>query len=309
MDYSLILEQIKNVKDANGHEALLKSLVDQLDPQDFEQLVQDSTVDSTGDNEKALKAVARLCLSLCYKYGIGRNASVEDSIRWLINSSRLGNPMAQFILAECYRRGESVNQDIIKAKDWYAKAAEHEYANSRLRAESDPVMLGLRSQGAYGIDGDYLYCGYLAKYDIGKDIQSYDPEGAFRYFKESANEGYPPAITELGLCFYYGDGISKDEAHAFQLFSTAAELGDTEGLYYLGECYDFGRGTEKDILKAIECYTKAAEQGDRYAQFNLAFCYSEGYGVDLDYEKAVYGMVNRLNKGLIKHNVTLENAI
>ena len=48
-----------------------------------------------------------------------------------------------------------------------------------------------------------------------------------------------------------------------------AEKGDVEAQYHLGLCYKYGNGITKSTNETLKCFQKAAVQGDADAQFNL----------------------------------------
>lgn len=105
---------------------------------------------------------------------------------------------------------------------------------------------------------------------------------AFSYYKLAAKANYAEAQYRLGICYYYGNGISQDYLEAVKWYKKASEQGDANAQYNLGFCYEKGFGVEKDEKEAVNWYRKAAEQGHARAQFNLGLCYSKGQGVAKD---------------------------
>jgi TPR repeat protein len=61
-----------------------------------------------------------------------------------------------------------------------------------------------------------------------------------------------------------------------------AESGDAKAQYYLGFCYYYGEGITKDDHEAVKWFRKAAEQGNAEAKNNLGVLYSNGQGVPKD---------------------------
>ena len=62
----------------------------------------------------------------------------------------------------------------------------------------------------------------------------------------------------------------------------AAIQGDTTAQFNLGLKYYKGEGVPKDDREAVKWYRRAAEQGHAMAQFSLGFMYSNGEGVPED---------------------------
>jgi tetratricopeptide (TPR) repeat protein len=58
---------------------------------------------------------------------------------------------------------------------------------------------------------------------------------------------------------------------AFPVCSKAAEQGDAAAQFNLGLMYYFGEGVQQDYAEAEKWYRKAAEQGDASAEYNLGW--------------------------------------
>ena len=73
-------------------------------------------------------------------------------------------------------------------------------------------------------------------------------------------------------------------------YKAAADAGDANAQYQLGICYYDGNGVVKNETMAVVWWQKAAVQGLVQAQFNLGLCYYNGIGIAQDYSKAVEWM-------------------
>ena len=114
-------------------------------------------------------------------------------------------------------------------------------------------------------------------------------------YAKTTEQALALANGSLGLCYLYGNGVTKDEKKAVELFTEAAEQGLAIAQACLGNCYEFGKGITKDEKKAVEWYAKAAAQGNAIAQSNLGKCYQLGIGVTKD-EKVQ--LIDRLSEEL-----------
>ena len=85
-----------------------------------------------------------------------------------------------------------------------------------------------------------------------------------------------------GLQSYYRMSFSK----ALATWRPLAEDGHPKAQYQLGVMYYYGEGVPQDYNKAAEWYERAAEGGDADAQFNLGLMYAHGIGVEQDYLSA-----------------------
>ena len=73
--------------------------------------------------------------------------------------------------------------------------------------------------------------------------------------------------------------MKQDLAQAVQWYRKSAEQGYAPAQSDLGVMYANGRGVSQDEQQAVRWYGKAAEQGDGIAQNNLGLMYAEGRGV------------------------------
>src|SRR6266446_3364491 len=94
-----------------------------------------------------------------------------------------------------------------------------------------------------------------------------------------AQAGNADSEAELGLRYYNGEGVAKDQAEAVKWYRKAAEQNDADAQYNLGVCYEHGEGVTKDPVEAVKWFRKAAQQNDARAQYNLAVGFGTGEGV------------------------------
>lgn len=151
---------------------------------------------------------------------------------------------------------------------------------------------------------DGLACYLLGRsYDSEENGVTQDLEQAVFWYKEGRKLNDPRAIYGLGACYYFGDGVSKDEEKAYHLFTEAypklLELIEEErdipnrqtySIFCLGAYYYFGFGDIKeDKKKAFELINSSAEKGHLAAIYDLgANFYYTGTGVKKDLEKSRY---------------------
>lgn len=104
---------------------------------------------------------------------------------------------------------------------------------------------------------------------------------------ELAKAGDARAEFNLGVSYYYGNGVKQDYAEALKWYQKAAEHGNERAQYNLASLYADGLGTTRDAAKAAQWYAKAAEKGDVASHLALARIYSYGgNNLQPDYAKA-----------------------
>ncbi len=94
-----------------------------------------------------------------------------------------------------------------------------------------------------------------------------------------ANEGNSEAQYNIGVLYYLGEEVSKDNNKAYEWFEKSALQGNPMAQMFLGIVYFNGEGVPKDNKKAFEWFEKSAVQGFSDAQYNLGVMYHNGEGV------------------------------
>ena len=78
------------------------------------------------------------------------------------------------------------------------------------------------------------------------------------------------------LARFCGGSLFADQK--FNSLRKAAEQGDAKAQYNLGIAYYNGEGVAKDQVEAVKWWRKAAEQGDAQAQLYLGLAHNNGFG-------------------------------
>ena len=140
--------------------------------------------------------------------------------------------------------------------------------------------------------------------------------------QESANLGSPTGMTDLAVCYEFGEGVDKDVSTAIGWYQKASDLGytyatdywvpctiaerrcrigvkpfrfmirlqklgDINGILDLGCCYRDGIGTSVDLNQAVAWFQKAADSGNVLGMTDLAYVYQNGPDSIKDYGQAM----------------------
>lgn len=108
----------------------------------------------------------------------------------------------------------------------------------------------------------------------------HDYEKSLQLLKESADYMFPPALYELGLKYYKGDGVEQDYKTAFSLFESSAQQCYVRAMYYVSMCLSKGQGTEVNMTDSIKWCKRGANAGHSRCQYRLASLYAHGCDVD-----------------------------
>ena len=188
---------------------------------------------------------------------------------------------AYYLAAACTRFGDGTEVNYEKSGEYLMKAAE-------LGHQDAQVWLGSAYRfGAYGFEKN--------------------SEKAVEWYTRAAEQGeqkliqlmscdacidsYDHALTSLGSCYIYGEGVEKDETKAYELFRKAAELGNLSACFMVGEMYLGGIGVEKNEKAAFTWLRKAAVEANTVTYANAClltgYCYDKGIGTSKDTDRAL----------------------
>ena len=81
----------------------------------------------------------------------------------------------------------------------------------------------------------------------------------------------PWAQAQIGILYYYGNGVAEDDAKAVEYFNKSIEGGSDLGYLRLGIAYEEGKGVAQDLNSALDCFHKALEIiGGPYASGSIS---------------------------------------
>lgn len=193
-----------------------------------------------------------------YYYGLGVLVNDAKAIRWAERAAGAGDPNGMHRLAAHYEHGIGMERDAAAADRWGRQS-----------------IAGLRRLANAGDAVAQKNLGDAYRYAIG--TRPGDAAGAVQWYRRSAEQGYAPAQTTLGVMYSSGEGVEPDAAEAARWYRRAAEQGYARAQEKLGDMYQHGRGVERSDATAIYWYRKAAEQGHAGAQTTLGVKYAFGY--------------------------------
>ena len=86
----------------------------------------------------------------------------------------------------------------------------------------------------------------------------------YKWIQASADQGYGPALFDLGSYYYYRKSSDPEDAeNAAEYFRRAASAGYPAAEYYLGRCYLNGKGVTASLADAVTHLQKAQKQGEK----------------------------------------------
>jgi len=107
-------------------------------------------------------------------------------------------------------------------------------------------------------------------------------------WKGIGGEANLQCLTNLGECYYHGEGVKRDRPEAAKLYRKAAELGYPAAQANLAEMLSTGEGVVKDLDEAAKWFAAGASAGLMEAQFGLGHAYERGEGVPKNLAMAAF---------------------
>lgn len=122
-------------------------------------------------------------------------------------------------------------------------------------------------------------------YYWGNGVEADLQKAAF-YNEKAAKGGIPMAMYDTGLNYEYGYGVPQNMEKSLYWLEKAAEAEYADAFITLGDLYYCGEHVEKDMEKAFHYYEGAEKLGMTLAKLFLAGFYGNGVVVEKDADKA-----------------------
>ena len=150
-------------------------------------------------------------------------------------------------------------------------------------AESDELA-DLQERAEEGRAGAQYYLGL--RYYHGLGVRK-DELLAARWFERAARGGESGAQLNLARMLRDGRGIAPDMQRAVQMYRAAAARGVHAAMVELGEILSSGGSVATDFREALRLFNEAAAAGNGAAEFNLGLMHGQGLGTPPDPAEAV----------------------
>jgi hypothetical protein len=215
---------------------------------------------------------------------------INHAVLILVKATILDEPEAQHDLGVCYTKGEGVVKSDSHAFYWYKRSAEKNILSAKYNvAQSYYRGYGVKIDNEEAIK-------WFEESAMGGHIKSIlelayihikiDQKKGYKLFRVAADENNSDGQYNVGLCYKYGEGVTKNVKEATKWFLLAANNDHTLAQVQLGEIYMLGIECKMNTAEGIKWYTKASDNGSTVAKVVLASCYGLGTGVKVNKYKA-----------------------
>lgn len=213
---------------------------------------------------------AQYALSYLYKNGEGCEKNTFKAYYWLELSAENDFEDAYYILGQSYLDGRFVEKNYNKAFFYLSKGADIDDMDC-LEAIGDMYYNGIyldedREKAFSHYNRSIDEGNIKIYYKLGKIYEEEDNiEMALLNYLKGHNNGELKSTQRLGIMYYNGEGVEKDEEKALQYMEKAIEGEDPHSIYVIGVIY-----LNKDREKGVEYLKKAYKKGSQYAAEILA---------------------------------------
>lgn len=177
-----------------------------------------------------------------------------------------GNADATNLMGRLYENGWGVQTDIEQAKTYYNRGAR---------------------------------TGHIASVNSLRALKNKDYKIELDNLLPQAEAGNANAQNRVGEMFEFGHGAKRNPEKAFQFYQQAADQGLVAAQHNLGRSFNFGTGTSQDFVEAEKWYLQAAKQGYTNSMFFLGTLYSNGYGQDKSHHSDIIAYAWMHNAALL----------
>lgn len=207
--------------------------------------------------------------------GKGVEQNIEESLKFLEQSASMENKNAKYLLSKIYLEQNLIDKIPI-ALQWLEELSEENKQASSLLAQTYKkgvhVPQNLEKAIKYykiAADQNDVYAQYqLAKLYLDYS-EVFNQQQGIDYLTMSAKQKLDFAQYRLGKYYLNGDMLEKNIEQAVFWMREAAQLNNQFAQLALGKLFLFGTEVEKDIDKAIYYLQASAVQGNIYAQYFL----------------------------------------
>jgi len=211
-----------------------------------------------------------------------------DSLNFsnLIRYGENGSPEALSMLGYLYEKGIHFREDLIAAAAYYIRAISLDSPTAKallwnLNKENNLYKDLLTLADQKNPEALFVWYG-LNSLDFDNTITEQD---AFNLLRESVKLKYPPAIVELGLCYYTGKYADIDKNKAIEIWENAWRMGIKEAGLRL-EAAKILEAQPSDYSVRTNELNNSEQDGSILSQAVLGYCYEKGIGVTIDKAKA-----------------------
>lgn len=240
-----------------------------------------------GEYERALELLlpeanngssyAQIKMGFMHENGWGTERSFNEALNWYEKAATADDPEGHISLAKLYAYGRGVVKD-------YNTAEEHILKAVKLGHPHAYYVLGdfHNDNEAFGFNESYALRYYLlaaAQNAAATSVNGHFRKGSGTWFRlitpkgvqttrRAADDGNVYAQFNVGLRYYFGEGVGKNHNVANSYFLMAAHSGNAQAQNYLAQNRVLQNPDDFDKIFVTKWFSVAAENGNKQAKIN-----------------------------------------
>ena len=231
-----------------------------------------------GSGNLASNVLAKAEMFVGFTYETGGIIVQEDKVKaaeWFRKAAERGYADAQLMLGGMYDDGEGVPQDKVDAYVWFLLAA----------SRGNKFAPNISYWHEHELTADEINA---AQEEAARRAAAMPemPAAEVNRLLPAAEQGDAEAQYLLGMIYHRGKAVLRDYRETAKWHRKAAQQGHAEAQAVLAALHYNGRGVAQDGREALQWSRKAAEMGHAAAQYNLGDFYLNGNVVDADAQEA-----------------------
>jgi uncharacterized protein len=198
-------------------------------------------------------------LGRCAEQGVGRVRDDVGAIASYARAMRMGSPRGGELLVALLGKPEALQSLKVRAK-----------------RDDLEAMCAWSMLHALGLEGILMQSQMLLT-----------PQQNFQMLKKAADQGYVPALVELGLCYFSGRWVPFDATRAFECWEKAEQRGSREAALRLATVRLRTEVDSAAIASDLATVSRGMDDGSVLAEVAMGFCFETGRGVPARTAEAV----------------------
>lgn len=231
--------------------------------------------------------------------GAGQGASAsKEAVRWFGESARQGHAPAMVSLGLAYRDARGTERDLAQAELWLKRAAAAKISLASFELSRLQQAAGRSEEGRRNL-GEAAEAGHPgAQYELARTFLTKTPlpdiAAARKWLRAAAEQGFVPALRELGFAYLIPSEGTVDVLEAIRWLQAADAKGDRAATQKLAQIFADEKTIPQDRAQAFRWHLARAGAGNAVSLTIVGVAYRDGLDVPVDLKKAF----DYLNKGV-----------
>lgn len=248
-----------------------------------------------------------------------KSGQAEQAATLLNTPADQGNLQAQLLIGRI-REQSGTAENLLKARNWYARGALNEYPPAQIRLSqvlrspwlaeatllpSTPLNTAILAGQTSNSEAANYWLQRAAHLDNAEAqyllAQHYEAQqktsDALFWYEKAVQQNYPPALNTYAVLLWQGQQVNRDTARAAQLYQQAAQQGYAPAMFNLAGLIAQHQ-VEGDASNVIQWLRQSAQLGYGKAQLQLGYQLLQGDQIEQNEREAAKMFYAAAQQGL-----------